>query len=301
MAVPRRPARRVWIIALFMAMAASLAAAISPAGVLNLLAPLGGVTREADVRYGVHPRQRLDLYLPKDPANAPMAVFMYGGSWQRGAKETYLFAAAALARHGIIVVVPDYTLYPEAGYPRFLEDAAAATAWAVGWARQYAGKRSTEAGRLVLMGHSAGAHIAAMIAYDARWLAPHGLDPRRDVAGFVGLAGPYDFLPIKDPVIQKIFAHPELEATQPIAHVRGGEPPTFLGVAPSDTVVRPGNSERLAKRLDAHGSRVVLQSYPRTNHLSLIGSLSPLLRLLGPVAKDVADFMHRLPPTPRAP
>lgn len=296
--VSRRHSHRVWKIVGLMALAATLTAAFNPASVLNLLAPLGGVTREIDIRYGTDPRQRLDLYLPKDTANAPVAVFIYGGSWQRGAKETYLFAAAALARRGIVVVVPNYTLYPDAGFPRFLEDAAAATAWTADWARRNAG--GTSADRLVLMGHSAGAHIAAMLAYDARWLAPHGLDPRRNLAGLVGLAGPYDFLPIKDPIVQKIFAHPQIEQTQPITHVKGGEPPSFLGVSPSDTVVRPGNSERLASRLDAHGSRVTLKVYPRTNHLSLIGSFSPLLRVLAPVAEDVADFIHRLPPTPGA-
>jgi acetyl esterase/lipase len=280
-----------------MTLAASVAAALKPASVLNFLTPLGGVTHQRDIRYGADPRQRLDVYLPKDPASAPVAVFVYGGSWQSGAKETYLFAAAALARRGVVVVVPDYTLYPEAGYPRFLEDVAAATAWTAGWARRNSGARDGRAGRLVLVGHSAGAHIAAMLAFDARWLAPHGLDPRRDLAGFVGLAGPYDFLPIKDPIIQKVFAHRPLEETQPIMHVKGGEPPSFLGVAPADTVVRPGNSERLASRLEANGSRATLQSYPRTNHLSLIGAFSPVLSLLAPVADDVATFIHRLPPT----
>lgn len=284
-----------------MTLGASLAAAFNPAAVLNVLAPLGGVTRETGVRYGEAERQRLDLYLPKDAAGAPIAIFMYGGSWQRGSKASYLFVAAALARRGIVVVVPDYTLYPEAGFPRFLEDAAAATAWTAGWARRNAATRGTSAGRLVLMGHSAGAHIAAMLAFDARWLAPHGLDPRQDVAGFVGLAGPYDFLPIKDPAIQKVFAHPEPAATQPITHVKGGEAPSFLAVAPSDTVVRPGNSERLARRLQQHGSRVALQAYPRTNHLTLVGSFSPLLQGLAPIAEDVARFMHELPSTPGRP
>ncbi len=61
--------------------------------------------------------------------------------------------------------------------------------------------------------------------------------------------------------------------------------------------MRPGNSERLAHRLDAHGSRVTLQSYPRTDHLTLIGSFAPLVRLLAPVVDDVTDFIRRLPPT----
>jgi acetyl esterase/lipase len=146
------------------------------------------------------------------------------------------------------------------------------------------------------MGHSAGGHIAAMLAYDARWLTPHGLDPRRDLAGLVGLAGPYDFLPIQDPVIKIIFAHPRPETTQPITFVTGGEAPTLLGFAPSDTVVRPGNSQRLAGRLSEKGSPVALKSYPRTSHTSLIGSFSPLLRVLGSAADDTADFIRALPP-----
>jgi acetyl esterase/lipase len=291
--------RRIWPLALVVALGTIIAAVFSPATVLNAFAPRAGVVRETDIRYGEGARQRLDLYMPRDATNAPVVVFVYGGSWQRGAKETYGFAANALARRGIIVVVPDYTVYPEAGFPRFVEDTAAAVAWTAQWARRNGPPGGGSAARLVLMGHSAGAHIAAMLAFDARWLAPHGLDPRRDIAGLVGLAGPYDFLPIKDPIIQRIFANPQPESTQPITYVQGGEAPTYLAVAPSDTVVRPGNSERLAKRLTAHGGRVTLQAYPRTNHLTLIGSFSPLLKVLAPIADDVAGFILELPPAPR--
>ncbi len=173
-----------------MALAASIAAAFNPARVLNLVTPLGGITREIDIAYGTGDRQRLDLYLPKNAKNAPIVVFMYGGSWQRGDKGTYLFAAAALARRGMVVVVPDYTLYPEAGFPRFLEDAAAATAWTAGWARRSASSLGSSGGRLVLMGHSAGAHIAAMLAYDERWLAPHGSIRAVILQASLGLPGP---------------------------------------------------------------------------------------------------------------
>lgn len=290
-----RSSRVTLRILLLSILGATVAIVLSPVTVLNLLAPTSGVTREVNVRYGAGPRQQLDLYRPRNAKTAPIAVFMYGGSWQRGEKESYAFLANALARRGIVVAVPDYTLYPEAGFPRFLEDTAAAVAWASAWAKRESADAGAAPRQLVLMGHSAGAHIAAMLAYDARWLAPHGLDPRRDIAGFVGLAGPYDFLPIKDPLIQRVFQHPELETTQPITFVKGGEAPTFLGVSPSDTVVRPGNSERLARRLESGGARVVLQAYPRTNHLTLVGSFSPLLSFLAPVAADVAHFIHGLP------
>lgn len=288
----------VWGIAVVMALGASIAAAFNPSVILNFLTPMSGVTLQAGLRYGDGPRHSLDLYLPEKPAGAPIVVFFYGGSWQRGSKETYKFAAVALARRGHIVVVPDYTVYPDAKFPAFLEDAGRAVAWTAAWARQNQPGRGTAPSRLVIMGHSAGAHIAAMLAFDGRWLAPYGLDPRRDVAGLVGLAGPYDFLPIKDPIIKVIFAHPNMETTQPITFAKGREPPVFLGFAPSDTVVRPGNSERLAARLRGNGTPVILQAYPRTDHLSLIGSFSPLLRFLGPVANDVAGFVAQLPPAP---
>ena len=96
------------------------------------------------------------------------------------------------------------------------------------------------------MGHSAGAHIAAMLAYDGQWLQRVGITSRKDIAGFIGIAGPYDFLPIWDPAVKEIFAVADLSRTQPINFVTGGEPPTFIGVA-TDSVVDPGNSRRLGR------------------------------------------------------
>lgn len=274
-----------------MASLAALSGILNPATVLNAIAPTRGLSIRTDVAYGEGPRQKLDIYAPGDPQEAPIVMFFYGGSWQRGSKAAYRFLAADLAQRGFVVVVPDYAVYPDGRFPRFLQDGARAFAW-VAENRRLLG---TERRKPVVMGHSAGAHIAAMLAFDARWLAQWHLDPRRDIAGFVGLAGPYDFLPIKDPIIKIIFEAGDLTATQPITFVVGGEAPVFLGVAPSDTVVRPGNSERLASRLRDAGVQVTFARYPNTNHLSIVGTFSSLLRLLGPVAEDVARFVRTLP------
>ncbi|MDX2203135.1 MAG: alpha/beta hydrolase [Hyphomicrobiaceae bacterium] len=281
--------------AMLVAVAGVMVAMLDPAFVLNLLAPRSGIRAEASVAYGPGERHRLDVYAPAKAQEAPVVVFFYGGSWQRGAKETFRFVAASLARRGLIAVIPDYTLYPQGRFPRFLEDGAAAVAWTKANAARYGG----DARRIFIMGHSAGAHIAAMLALDGRWLARSGLDPRQHVAGLVGLAGPYDFLPIEDPIVQVIFESDAPELTQPITFVSGGEPPVYLGVAPQDTTVRPGNSERLAARLKASGARVELARYPRTGHVSLIGAMSPLLTFLAPVADDVAGFVHSAGTSPR--
>lgn len=274
-----------------MAMRGRWSAILRPAALLNVAARAKSMRIETGVAYGRGDRQRLDLYAPSTPASqAPIVLFFYGGSWQGGSRATYRFLAADLAARGFIALVPDYTVYPEGRYPAFLEDGARAVAWA----QENRGRLGSPDGKLFLMGHSAGAHIAAMLAFDARWLGSCGLDPRGDVGGLVGLAGPYDFLPIQDPVIKLIFASDRPQDTQPIAHVTGGEAPVFLGVAPADRTVRPGNSERLARRLETVGSAVVLRRYPRTNHITLVGAFSPLLRWLGPVADDVAMFLRQI-------
>ncbi len=274
-----------------MASLAALSDILNPATVLNAVAPTRDLAIRADVVYGDGPQRKLDIYAPRSAQDAPIVVFFYGGSWQRGSKAAYRFLAADLAQRGFIAVVPDYTVYPDGKFPSFIEDGARA----LGWIKENRAGLGSASDKLIVMGHSAGAHIAAMLAFDARWLAPWGLDPRRDIAGFVGLAGPYDFLPIKGAIIRAIFEVADLAATQPITFVAGGEAPTFLGVAPSDTIVRPGNSERLAARLRDVGSAVTLKRYPRTGHLSIIGTFSPLLRLLGPVADDVTRFIRTLP------
>ena len=286
-----RSRRLLFGLVAFVLLLAALAAfaMLNPALIVNALAPRTGIDVRASLPYGDGPRRTLDVYAPHGARNAPVIVFFYGGSWQRGSKEAYRFVAAELARRGFVAVVPDYTVYPAARFPDFLEDGAKAVAWTRANASSFGGNAEA----LMLMGHSAGAHIATMLAFDARWLASHGLQSRKDIAAVIGLAGPYDFLPIKDPIIREIFAVPDQAVTQPITFVEGGEPPVWLGVAASDTTVRPGNSERLAARLRSKGGEVALRSYNRASHISLIGAFSPLLRVLGPVADDVAAFAAR--------
>ncbi len=101
--------------------------------------------------------------------------------------------AKALARRGYVAVLPDYRIYPQARYPDFLDDGARAVRWAKDNATRFGGDPQ----KLFLMGHSAGAHIAAMLALDATWLQKVGLVPGRDIAGLIGISGPYDFLPLQ--------------------------------------------------------------------------------------------------------
>ena len=262
----------------------------SPVTLLNISA--GGdwhVTR--DISYMPGPRGHLDVYTPAGAKDAPVVVFFYGGSWQEGDKAMYRFVGAALAAHGIVTIIPDYHVYPDVRFPTFLQDAALAVAWSKHDAQNFGG----DPDRLVLMGHSAGAYIAAMLALNPTYLGAAGLNPRRDISGFIGLAGPYDFLPLHDPVIKIIFGpSDELAGTQPINFVTPGAPPAFLAAGLRDTTVEPQNSMRLAARLRAAGDTVQERYYPRLDHRLIIGTIAPPLGFLAPVLPDCLAFIDHL-------
>lgn len=278
------------------ASALALLSGCSPTRALNAWLPRDSHTLEPDLAYGSDPRQRLDVYRPTaaaPPAGHPVALFFYGGSWNSGARADYRFVGEALASRGVIAVVADYRLYPQVRYPDFLHDGAAALAWTLAEAP----RRGGDPRRVFVMGHSAGAYNAAMLALDARWLAPLGLAPQR-LAGWIGLAGPYDFIPIVNPDVRPVFHHPDVPPdSQPIRYADRRGVPSFLGAAASDKLVDPQrNTAQLARRLQQAGTAVTLRQYERVNHVTLAGAFARPLRWLAPVLDDVAAFVESAPP-----
>lgn len=267
----------------------ALLAACSPLRAFNAVVPQDrGVAAVArNQAFGSHPRQRLDLYRPRPGAGTteplPIIVFIYGGSWQEGTRSGYGFAARALASRGFLVAVPDYRLVPEVRFPAFVEDGAAAVRWVRANAARFGGDPS----RIVLVGHSAGAYNASMLALDPRWL---GAD-RGAVRGFVGLAGPYDFLPLDGPITTAAFsAAPDLLQTQPITFASAGDPPTLLLHGALDTTVYPRNSLRLADRLRSAGVSAQVKQYPQVGHVGILTAIARPFRGRAPVLDDVTAF-----------
>ncbi len=263
------------------------------AELVNVSTSLTGLTVERDVQYGPSHRQCLDVYRPTGAHGLPVVVWFYGGSWKTGRRQDYRFVAAALARTGCVVVVPDYRLFPEVVFPGFIEDGASA----VSCARQHADTWGGDPARVFAAGHSAGAYIAAMLALDARF------GVRALLAGAVGIGGPYDFLPILDADIQPIFAaEAAARATQPISYVDGHNAPLLLLHGQLDRVCYPRNSIALATRIRAAGGLVMLKTYPLLAHIGIVTAFLPWLRWRAPVLRDVADFVHRTwaAPPPRA-
>ncbi len=262
------------------------------AAFLSWMAP-GGAHLIKDVRYADRYRGTLDVYQPRRPTpGAPLVVFVYGGSWQSGEKSIYRFVGKLLASRGFVTVIPDYRVYPKVKYPEFLKD----NAQAVVFARAHAAEWGADPRRLFLAGHSAGAYNVAMLAVDRRWPAFAGLDPRRDIAGVVGLAGPYDFLPLRDDTLKIIFGPEETRAdTQPINHVDGMAPPMLLLAGSKDSTVDPGNSTRFAAAIEARGGRATARIVPGKSHVGLLTSLLPSHGGRSETLDAVTDFIDTTP------
>jgi acetyl esterase/lipase len=257
-------------------------------GVINALTPDGDATVTEGVSYGQGSRRVLDIYAPPNARGAPVVVFFYGGTWVTGSRTEYAFVGRALASRGMVAVVADYRLYPEVRYPEFLKDSAQAVAWTRREIARYGG----DPARLFLMGHSAGAYNAAMLALDKRWLAAENMTPAM-LSGWVGLAGPYDFIPLDNPYAQPVFFYPDTPPeSQPIIHVSRAVPPTLLIAGRNDDIVDPvRNTGGLARKLRSQGVPVTEIQVDGIDHTKLLVSLAAPLRFLSPALDDVATFV----------
>ncbi|WP_293777739.1 alpha/beta hydrolase [uncultured Oxalicibacterium sp.] len=264
-------------------------AACAPLKAINAITTSATYTKKADVPFGDDPRQKLDVYIPRDlQGPAPIVVFFYGGSWNQGDRHDYAFVGEALAARGIIAVVADYRVYPQVRYPAFVEDGASAVAWTVRQAKNIGGDPK----HVFVMGHSAGAYNAAMVALDKRWLNKMSLSPGV-LRGWIGLAGPYDFLPIENPDVKPVFLHPNSPPdSQPINHVTAGAPPALLLASNKDDLVDPKrNTGGLAKKLRDVGVPVRELYFNNTSHATIVVSMAWPFRQLAPVLHEVEQFV----------
>jgi acetyl esterase/lipase len=267
-----------------------------PVDIVNRTITLRRLRITRNIPYGLHPRQKLDVYAPvarsvvlplRAVAALPVIVFFYGGSWQSGQRRDYRFVAAALAKRGYVVAVPDYRLHEEVKFPAFLQDCAAATAWVLRNIHAHGGDDKA----VFLAGHSAGAYNAAMLALNPAYLGALELDPSR-VAGWIGLAGPYDFLPFHDKVIAEIFSgQADENSTQPIHHVRPGAPPALLLHGSRDRTVLPRNTAALAAKLRETGNAVETRIYPKLGHIGILTASLPYLKWRATLLRDVEAFI----------
>lgn len=265
----------------------------NPLGALDMLTPTAGLRSLCDLPYGPHGGQTLDLHFPdrESPASPRAAVvFFHGGRWSYGRKEEYRFVAQALTARGHAVAICDYRKYPDVRFPAFVEDGAAAIAWAF----SHLPRHGIDPNLVFVMGHSAGAHIAALATMDRRYSSVHGIDPD-SLAGLVLMSGPYDFFPIRGADLREIFGPEERHAeTQPLRYVRRGLPPMLFLHGRRDRTVYPVSSARMASAIREQGGQARAVFYDRLTHTNILAALSDRIGFLfAPALDDIESFLTR--------
>lgn len=270
---------------------APLLGGCSPLGLLNAVVPKDrdSALAATDLAYGPHSRQVFDVYVPAEGVGrrpAPLLLFLYGGSWRDGDKADYGFVGRAFAARGYVTAVADYRMVPEVRYPDFVIDAGLALAAF----RREAASFGGDGGPVRLVGHSAGAYNAVMLALAPELQAAASIGDEA-IAAVAALSGPYDFLPLRVRATREAFAGvDDLEATQPVNRARDGAPPMLLVNGSEDEVVVPGNLQRLEEQLRAVGVEAVTIEYSGLGHAGTLVNIARPLRWRADVLDDVTRF-----------
>ena len=268
---------------------AGLLSACSPLNILDTLVPEGTYDRQEGIAYGASPRQKLDIYRPaKDETTGPVVIFLYGGSWKSDERGKYRFVGEALTRKGTTVVIPDYRLYPDVTFPAFMTDAAKAVRWTL----DNFNFPNQKPRPVFLAGHSAGAHIAALLAVDARYLTKEGVSAGQ-ICGVIGIAGPYAFDPFEYRSTRPVFAGlADRDRARPVKQISGKTPPFLLLHGDADGTVRPSNTVEFADALRAAGTTVRSELIPGIGHYRIVMAMATPFDDIAPVNERISGFIE---------
>jgi acetyl esterase/lipase len=259
----------------------------------NTLARLNDYTVIEDRTYGKGKFNTLDIYVPEVAQSLntpfPVVIFFYGGCWGGCTtfnKENYRFVAQALTSNNFITIIGDYRRYPDVLFPEIINDSKQIVEWVKTHIKDYQG----DSDRIFLMGHSAGAHLAAMLTLNENYLEP---ETYQAIKGFIGLAGPYDFLPLTEPYQKTIFGplvkYPD---SQPINFIDGYEPPLLLLQGNHDTKVLPKNAKNLYRKVKQKLGCAQLQLYENMDHSEILAAFATSIRIKKPILSDVIKFLQ---------
>jgi acetyl esterase/lipase len=219
-------------------------------------------------------KHKLDLYLPKGKTNFPILFFVHGGSWRTGDRSLYPALGNRFAREGIAVAIPSYRLMPANPHPAQIEDVAAAFAWVYRNAAQIGGDRN----RIYVSGHSAGGHLASLLALDPRYLKKYGIPPNA-IRGAISMSGVYDVT--ETPAF--VFDGDKRDAS-PLSFVQSSAPPFLIAYCQWDYWGLPKQARDFEAALKRNFDSARLVYIPGETHISEIVSAarddSPLTRAI---------------------
>ena len=254
---------------------------------MNYLTPKDTFEKEEHLAYGLKARNRLDLYRTKNPKKQkPLIVFVHGGSWQHGNKRDYLFIGETFAREGFDVAVINYQLAPENIFPAFVDD----LAQAIHYLNQNKVKLNISTDNMILMGHSAGAFNVMSVVYSAQ---SQNFKYKDQIKAIVGLAGPYHFDYVGDPLSEHAFDHKiSYQQVMPYYFIEPNQIKHYLLVAEQDQVVERKNALDLDIALRQKGNHSHIAVIPKTGHITIVATLASLMSHYFKTKRTILHFLE---------
>ena len=254
---------------------------------INYLTPKDTFEKEEHLAYGLKARNRLDLYRTKNPKKQkPLIVFVHGGSWQHGNKRDYLFIGETFAREGFDVAVINYQLAPENIFPAFVDD----LAQAIHYLNQNKVKLNISTDNMILMGHSAGAFNVMSVVYSAQ---SQNFKYKDQIKAIVGLAGPYHFDYVGDPLSEHAFDHKiSYQQVMPYYFIEPNHIKHYLLVAEQDQIVERKNTLDLDIALRQKGNHSHIAVIPKTGHITIVATLASLMSHYFKTKRTILHFLE---------
>lgn len=244
-----------------------------------------------NLAYGGLPRQKLDVYVPKEAKDAPIMVFFHGGAWTLGNKAMHAFVGKAYAKKGVLTIVPNYRLYPEVTFPDFMDDATLAVKWVRANAAKYGGNTD----HIILAGHSAGGHIASLLGTDQKYLGGKAGKHSEWLRGVVSLAGVLDTPLAKLGPAQHVFDGSRREQVMPISFIDGADPPFLLVQGNLDPLVYASQAKSFEAALRKSKVEVVTSYQKYAEHGLVLAGFTGHVRRLGIMDATLKFIEKRAP------
>jgi acetyl esterase/lipase len=250
---------------------------------------------ERDVAFHPDMAPKLDVYSPAEGKGHPVLIFVHGGSWKDYDKELFAPVAQKLLPEGMVVVIPDYTLHPDAEYEQMTREVAAAVSWTLENIAQYGGDPE----HVVVSGHSAGAHLSALALLDPRFL--EGLGHSSDeICGWTGMSGPYDIQAEYDywaakgatpeVMLEVMGGQENFDRASPISYPRPDLPPLLIIHGDEDETVPVEISIAFYQALQKAGAPSTLAVYSGAGHSDFL--FAALTEDRAQVVRDIAGFVR---------
>lgn len=247
------------------------------------------IIEHTNIAYGENLKHSLDVVSSENCIGSPILLFVHGGSWRWGQKDYHRAIGKQFARNGVVFVSINYRLYPEVRFPEFPRDLARAIFWVRQNVERFGGNKK----KIFLIGHSAGAHNACLVAMDEKYLNEFGGNLNW-IKGVIPMACPFEFDPTKEFLYRDLFPNEkDINTLMPMGiEIKNKLPPFFIMHGKFDPILPENQVYEFAEKIKDFGGEAEVRIYSSHGHFSLVRRTTSWHIWPFPLLKDILNFIR---------